>query len=488
MWEVTKNPPIASYYAAAIGIFAGWSEKTLHLGFLLPAVAVILGTYWLACLFTRSALLAALVVLAAPAFLVSAATVMCDTMMLAFWIFAIILWVKGLQTERPLYLAVSAILIAACALTKYFGVSLIPLLLLYSHARQRRFGYWIWFLLIPVMILAGYHFATSALYGRDLLLDSIVYVRAAQGIGQTSVLGKALVGIDFVGGSILPALLFAPMCWSRRGIVITLMMAAMGAFLVGAGWLSSGAPVPEHLWKQVTAQLLLYIAGGSCVLALAVMDLWNCRDADALLLAVWVCGTFYFCCLLNWTINVRSVLPMLPAVGILLARRLDLAAFPSRRLQTATLGLPLLASGLVSIWLTCADTALANSAREAADMIKDQTRTTSGSLWVQGHWGFQYYMESLGAKPMVAQNDGFSPGGVAAVPENNTNTFAIRPELVQSESTLTLEMHQWVTTMHTQLGAGFYSSLWGPLPFAFGRVPAERYRLVRLVSREQADK
>ena len=45
MWEVTKNPPLASYYLAVAAGILGWSEVALHFAFLLPAVAVILGTF-----------------------------------------------------------------------------------------------------------------------------------------------------------------------------------------------------------------------------------------------------------------------------------------------------------------------------------------------------------------------------------------------------------------------------------------------------------
>src|SRR5271170_4473678 len=44
MSRVNQNPPLASYYAALVGSLAGWSERALHLGFMLPALAVILGT------------------------------------------------------------------------------------------------------------------------------------------------------------------------------------------------------------------------------------------------------------------------------------------------------------------------------------------------------------------------------------------------------------------------------------------------------------
>src|SRR5271169_2966613 len=42
MARVMQNPPLATYYMAAVGSVAGWKERTLHLAFILPAVAAIL--------------------------------------------------------------------------------------------------------------------------------------------------------------------------------------------------------------------------------------------------------------------------------------------------------------------------------------------------------------------------------------------------------------------------------------------------------------
>ena len=36
------------------------------------------------------------------------------------------------------------------------------------------------------------------------------------------------------------------------------------------------------------------------------------------------------------------------------------------------------------------------------------------------------------------------------------------------------------TTLSTERGAGFYAALYGPLPFTFGPVPAERYTVTRV--------
>src|SRR5271167_86703 len=156
MSEVTKNPPLACYYAAAIGALAGWSERVLHLGFLLPALLTVLGTYRLAQRFTKSALIAAAATLLTPGVLVSASSVMCDTTMLALWIWAIIFWLEGLEANKQSYLLASGLLMAAAALTKYFGICLVPLLFVYSLARQRRLGPWAWYFALTISLLAGY--------------------------------------------------------------------------------------------------------------------------------------------------------------------------------------------------------------------------------------------------------------------------------------------------------------------------------------------
>jgi 4-amino-4-deoxy-L-arabinose transferase-like glycosyltransferase len=163
MWEVTQNPPLSSYYMAGIARIWGWSEVALHAGFLVVALAAILGTYALARRLTRWPLLAAAATLAAPGFLVSSTTLMCDTMMVALWIFAILFWLDGVERKQPALLLISALLIAVCALTKYFGIALIPLLLLYSLVRTRRIESSLLYLLLPVAALAGYQSWTGAL-------------------------------------------------------------------------------------------------------------------------------------------------------------------------------------------------------------------------------------------------------------------------------------------------------------------------------------
>ena len=479
----TKNPPLAAYYIAAAASVVGWSERALHFAFLLPALGVVLGTCRLAQRFTNSPLLAAAATLLTPVLLVSANSVMCDTVMLALWLWAVIFWIEGLEPQKPGYLAVSALLIALCALTKYFGMALIPLLGAYSLVRQRRLGSWAWYLLLPIAVLTGYQHWTKAAYGLRMISEAAHMSAGVRQARQSSALAKTLVDLSFVGGCMLPALTFAPILWPRKKIIAVCVASTIAAFLISSGRIALGEMLWPYdfygHWLLVGSELMLFIAGGLSVLALAFADAWKRKDADSLLLMLWVAGTFIFTGFLNWAINARSVLPLIPATGILLARRVDAVQANSIRWRPAVLAAPLAVAGAVSLWLTWADTELANSARIAAARIEQKTQNQPGKVWFLGHWGFQYYMESFGALPVVVDDPPQQPGDFLATAGDRL-LFEVRPEFVASRDVIEIPMRLGITTIQSELGTGFYDSDLGPLPFAVGPVPPEHYELIRL--------
>src|SRR6266403_5991439 len=53
MWVAMQNPPLCSYFIAAVSALFGSNEIALHLTFLFWAVAVVLGTFALARRFCR---------------------------------------------------------------------------------------------------------------------------------------------------------------------------------------------------------------------------------------------------------------------------------------------------------------------------------------------------------------------------------------------------------------------------------------------------
>ena len=407
---------------------------------------------------------------------------MCDTMMLALWLWAIIFWIEGLEPQKPRYLAISVLLITLCALTKYFGASLILLLAAYSLARQRRLGSWAWYLLLPIAVLTGYQHWTKAVYGLRMISEAAHMSAGVRQARQSSMLAKALIDLSFVGGLTLPALTFAPILWSRRKILAACLASGVAGFLISSGRIGLGEMLwpfdfYQH-WLLIGIQLTLFIAAGFSMIALTAADAWKRKDADSLLLMLWVAGTFAFTGFLNWAINARSVLPLIPAAGILLARRVDALPANSIRWRPAMLAIPLAVAGAVSLWLTWADTELANSARTAAARIERKTLNQPGAVWFLGHWGFQYYMESFGARAVVVNDPPHQTGDFLATAGDRL-LFEVRPGFVASRDVIQIPMRLGITTIHCELGAGFYSSDLGPLPFAIGPVPPEHYELIR---------
>jgi 4-amino-4-deoxy-L-arabinose transferase-like glycosyltransferase len=487
MSEVTQNPPLAAYYMAGVAKIVGWSERALHLSFLLPTIALILGTYRLAKRFTGSPAVAAVATLVAPAFLVSACSVMCDPMMLALWMWAAVCWIEGMDADKRVFLAASVILIGASALTKYFGAALVPLLFTYTLIRQRRLGPWVWYLIFPVAVLIGYEFVTVKLYGHGLLATAAQFSRNHRLWTHASKGARTLITLSYMGGSVLPALLLAPIIWSRKQIAVVLLASGLAAIFIMRGLvrlgLTAGSPQAfaarnEH-WAIISIQLILFIAGGISVLALASADYRRERNADSLFLLLWVAGTFWFTAYLNWTVNARSILPMVPAVGILLARRLQKHSPNPTRQFKASVGVGLLACGVVSLWLARADTDAANSARTAAFIIHKKT-DGNNDAWFLGHSGFQYYMQMVGARPYDWSHPQTKAGDFLAIPYSKVWPEDLTSQFPGTRENIDLPMQAYASTTSPEIGAGFYYSYWSILPYAFGPVPPEKYAIIQL--------
>lgn len=490
MHEITKNPPLGGYLVALVGSIFGWSEWTLHLAFLVPALLATAGTYALAARFTSHPAWAALAGLLTPVFLVSSTNVMCDTTMLAFWCWSIWFWLRGMDRERSGALWFATALAGLAFLTKYFGICLVPLLFVDGLLRRRRLGAWCLPLLVPLAFAAAYQLATDALdygiNGGGLLVDAASFATGFQQGTQFEVMRRTITGLCFAGGCLLPALILAPALWSRRAILATFVLASGAAawWLREGSWLGwdlellgwSGADPEDAAWPlqlSFIGQFLALAAGGISLLFLVLTELRRgTREPDTWLLVLWVGGTFAFATYVNWVNNGRSNLPMAPALGILLVRRFEL--HPPRRFVLAAGGV---LATTVALAVTWGDYRWANSIRDSARWIVAEYDDESGELWFQGHWGFQHYMEEGGARALDVDEDFLRPGEKLVLPSNNVDVYPPpgRPALGENIDRLSHPASSYVHTMQRRLGASFYASNLGPLPFVFGPPAADSY-------------
>lgn len=478
MWKVTENPPLACYYLALAAFALGWNEIALHSAFLLPALAVILGTYRLAKLFCTKPMQAAFITLFTPVFLVSANSVMCDVMMLAFWIWAVVFWVEGLEQRNFERLAVASVLMSLAMMTKYYAFCLMPLLAAYSLARRQPLKNWAQFLLIPLAVLCAYQYLTAARYGYSLLYRAMDYASFSKDFFNVSKTHSFLTALAFAGGCSGLVAWFVPALWGRRGLII---------FIIGLILIGAGLGCPTSFWAQyggltgsgltlAKIQMTFWVAGGLGWLILALADLAIRRDASSLLLTLWLGGTFYFTAFCNWTINARSILPMMPAAAILLVRQLERRTPASPKIVVTGA----IVTALFGLAVLRADFLQAAATRDSVLAIRTQLGPATTNVWFEGHWGFQYYMQAAGASPVDFKHPALRPGQMVALPANNTNIKPLDQNNAVLLGTVTVPVPSPLATWDPSIGAGFYASVWGPLPFAFGKVPPGQVSLYLL--------
>ena len=473
--RIIKNPPLAAYYIALVAALTGWSEIPLHLAFLLPAITAVLGTYFLAREFTQHPVAATLIGILNPVFILSGITVMCDVMMLAFYVWAIFFWVRGIKDNRDRNLFIAAVLTTLCCLTKYFGLSLIPLLFLHTQMAGGRRGQRALFLLIPIAILSIYQFSTYAIYGRGLLSDAASYASKEKALNFTAIFPNIVTGLSFTGGGLISTLFFVPQIWNKRMVFASALLVPLAAISLSR---LNFSHLPETPWWGYYLQLSVFIVAGVNILVLSGHDFWQRKDSDALLLVLWIMGTFIFAAIINWSVNGRSILPMAPAAGIVVMRFLENQKWKIWQPGFKQLLMPLSCAWLVCMMVSWADFSLAETARTAAREIGRTYGNKIKPLWFQGHWGFQYYMEQNGGIAYDRKKSTVNTGDIMVIPENNTNAF---PEIMAQGTPLQLLLFtpsSFLTTMNYNAGAGYYSSGFGPLPFLVGTGLEEKYHII----------
>jgi hypothetical protein len=159
---------------------------------------------------------------------------------------------------------------------------------------------------------------------------------------------------------------------------------------------------------------------------------------------------------------------MASVAGILIARRLE--KNPPAFWKPA---LALVASAMLALFITQTDYLQAMAVRQNARALYAGYGQTMNRMFFEGHWGFQYYMSGFGATPMDFVNAKLTPGDLVATPSNNTNVLPASPDKTRLLGTYSQTDSLWLATVSQPLGACFYASVMGPLPFAFGPVPPE---------------
>src|SRR6185369_2171832 len=287
--EISVSPPLFSYYLALAGSIFSWTEIPLHAAAIVPAIAVALGTYRLAGCLKSNPFISALLAVCTPLFLLCGNSVMVDMAMTAFYVWSIYFWITGLEAGEGGYcrLIYTALFIVAAGLTKYFAISLIPLLAVYPLWRRLPLRRWLPFLLGPIVVFLLYQYWTKRLYGFGHITHASDYAAAYKEWVQISSVRALIDGLSFSGGGILIPIAFAPLLVSGRlWLPLSAGMLSLAMLIKATGIYN---PLNGPLFF---VQLVIFVAAGIGLLVSAVSNFCHEKDAGSLLLLCWIFGVF----------------------------------------------------------------------------------------------------------------------------------------------------------------------------------------------------
>jgi 4-amino-4-deoxy-L-arabinose transferase-like glycosyltransferase len=486
-WQFNRNPPLFSYWLAVWIALLGEREWILHaaaLPFPLAAALAFLGIARRTCGHAASA---TAWLVTTPAFLVLATTLMLDVPLLACWLVSVYALLRGCEAAPEdgggRWLVAAGGAAAAAGLTKYVGLAVLPLLLAGAWWLAPRRGAAVARLLAPPLLAwGGWAAWTGAAYGSIHFLGSsdVVFDRSL----DPQELWNQLASTPVYYGC---ALVFPIALWGRalargRGggelAVAGLLVGTACAYWV----LPQGEPSrrnPIELEEAVLAAVGFAGAAsvwGGCLLAAR----WRTDPLDRFL-ALWLLGLLVFSAALNWHVNAADALLAAPPVLLLLFR--NAALRPGPRLASACAAFAL----ALSLLLAWADAIQAGAYRRAAVLVAREIGAQPGQRWFVGQWGLQHYLEREGFRAVVPPMYGraeLAEGDWIASARNVAQIDVSRDlQAYRMRRSFTFEQRHWLPlrTTNPDASAGFYSSHYGYVPFAWSRLPFEQVQLGRVL-------
>ncbi len=486
MYEYNQNPPGFSYYLALFGAIGGWGEPWLRVASLLAAGLCSLGTFLVATRLCTRPLFAAALMVVTPGFLVSATTVMTDIGMTACYVWAIFFWLRWLDTNKRVQLITALALIAVGALMKYYAITAIPLLIAYTLLRRRKPGLWLVASIAPIVVLALFFVWSWYLYGVNLLQVAAEVAQDDSVRQGDAGFFREIVTLLFIGGCFAPMALCTPFILRPIGLMAWLIVVAGGMLfrIDGYSLVQLMLGLTERFDVSMRIQVGLMLAAGGVLLILPLRNLAKKPCAEGVLLALWVYGAIIFTTAVNHLINARTLLPLAPALAIVIAR--GLPEVETAALRIARLA-PLAAGAVLSLWVAWGDYAVAESGRHAAQGFAERAQKDGVHLHYSGLWGFQYYIEPSGATPFAASGTSLGEelkihmqhGDLLAVSSDGREKWRRPPENFEEIEFSSVPNPAAIATYHPADQAGFYSHLSGILPYKFAPRSREEYGLYR---------
>lgn len=482
-----SHPPLQVYLLAALQHFAGegeGSEWIYHSVALIFPLLGVLSLYFISARFVERPLWPSLVMAVCPLLLVMEHTLMLDVPTLAYWLAAIACFLWAADLNRKGLYAASSLFQFAAMFTSYQSVALTPLLGFYHIRKQGKASGWI-SLLLPITAMGAWLGMSSRHYGRFILWDTLGYIQSRNAETLRVLSTKALALFEYQGWLIVfPLFILYVLARGMRGRLFAIVLLA-SIYI-------AQAKVPDYRLVDKA----IFVLGLTTGIFITVRMLTLCSHAfrrgtsevlglgrvEAQFISLWYGGVAVYCLILFTEGSARYILPLVPPVLIFFFRGLEVAEVSEYRVDRH----PLLNSAMVAsgslvlslawgLFLAQADFEFARVYPRAAAAF---SRISSGlDAYATGEWGFRYYFDRIGAKPLPADESSVH-GGSLIVKPTLALPYDLPADLDSMTSTrpiarLSFDLKTPFRTMDLQTPAGFYSTGWGLIPFSLSEKSLE---------------
>ena len=319
------HPPLNAWFLALLlAVFGDVREIPFHCAYILFSLIAAGAMFALARRFSPHPVWATLLFLAVPTFVVNGGSFESDVPFVAFWMAGIACFVWS-------RLACAALFLFLASLTAFQSVLAIPILILYAArtlqpTRRRRYLGHIFVALVPIFGIAAWQLFEFFTTGQFPFTVAMGYHHDVNRFA--------------------------------------LKLRNAEALAVHACWIVSPLLLPA-----------------------ALLASWKRRDRDTVFLAGWIVIFFVGALGFFYSGAARYLLPIAPAVAILVSR-----------LRPAWLATGFTVQMILSILLAIVNYQHWDGYRAFAASLKDAT--AQHRSWVNAEWGLRYYLEAEGARPL----------------------------------------------------------------------------------------
>jgi len=494
-FESMPHPPLVSYLIAVVMFVTGKiPEIPIHVTFIPLTTLAAVAMYFLARRFTSHPLSSSVLLLTSPAFMVNSHQAMSDIPMLAFWLAAMACYIYGTDNNDRRLIVVSVVLINLASMTKYPGVLVLPILMVYSLMRRHSLRRILLTSVSSFVALGLWSIHNVLVMGKIHILSILrqeSYVWSINpSLELSQYVSRIIEVVAHLGGAILVPIVLIFALRRRTQFVhwsVAILVAAASSIFAARAY-PGGYKIGFAIFVASGVVLLLLAigAGGGATLRYVQKCARGGRGheendvKDDIFAFLWVVVVCLYLVAMPPFVAARYVLPLLPPIILLSVNALSRWSGSNRGWVNGVCATAIVLGLGVAVVVSIADFRYAAIYREFGRYVRTTYVAHASTVWVNGFWGFRYYLEVDGAKPL--RNREVAAGDIV-VTSRMATLFELSPE-IEREKRLIEEIAYRdrfkVRSFNREAHAGFYSDLIGLLPYSYSGAELDRLSVYRV--------